>query len=86
MYVSVFVETVINYFNRGEYFCPFCRHLSNSVLPIFDDSPRGIDSKTHPEPCGDFVAEIDNDLRQVTIEVSRSDSLLEIFAFVLFKT
>lgn len=76
MHVRVLWKLLLNYFCRGEYFCPFCRHLSNSVLPIFDDSSRGINLKNHPEACGDFVAEIDNDLRQVTIEVSKSNTFV----------
>ncbi|XP_064647278.1 E3 ubiquitin-protein ligase ubr3-like [Lineus longissimus] len=38
--------------NKGEYLCPFCRQLANTLLPIVPDKVGSLSRLTPRDPCG----------------------------------
>ena len=65
----MFIYQFVNF--RGEYTCPFCRQLANSVLPISPEIGDLSAVVRHQKSAGeDLVEDIDRLLSDLTVPVS----------------
>lgn len=63
--------------SRGEYWCPLCRQLSNSVLPISPEIGDLSALVKLPSSCdSDLVEEVDRLLHDLTVPVMYLPSLV----------
>lgn len=72
----VFQEVLTNFWCQGEFLCPVCRRLANSVLPVLHgEVPKGVGSTDTPSPLAPLNEEAYSLHLQQALDLLKSAAL-----------